>query len=487
MLLSKLLEGVEYEGNGLPLEAEIEQVTCDSRRVTPQSVFVCVRGTKSDGHQYAAGAVQRGAKAVVTDYDLGLEHQILVPNTRRAYALMCGNLNGNPAAKLKLLAVTGTNAKTTITYVLKHILEHAGKKTGLIGTIQNEIGDLVFPAKHTTPDPAELHALFSRMAQAGCEYVVMEASSHALDQERLAGCRFVCGIFTNLTQDHLDYHITMENYYQAKRKLFDMCESSVINVDDAYGQRLFDELAGKKASFAALGTADFSARESVLGQNGCTFQLEYEGKRYPCSFRMPGRFSISNALAAIGCAVQAGLSVSQAVQGINTCEGVSGRSEVLDVGTDFTVIRDYAHAADSLEKTISTVREFAAGRVITLFGCAGNRDRGKRPKMGEVASRLSDLVIFTSDNPRDESVQQIIDDTMPGLLRHPTRFEVIPDRYQAIRWALEHCEPGDVLLLAGKGHEDYQVLDYGTIYFDEKEIVKDLAGQLGLRKGRRDV
>lgn len=477
MKLSTLLAGIKY-GNQ-PEDCEISKVTCDSREAASQSVFVCIKGQKFDGHSVAA-QVAKTAAAVVCERDMGILNQIVVPDTREAYGIMCGNFYGNPAAQMKLIGITGTNGKTTITYLIKHILEDAGKKVGLIGTIHNEIGDMDVPATHTTPDPSELHVLFGRMLQAGCEYVVMEVSSHALDQHRLAGCHFSVGVFTNLTQDHLDYHGTMERYFEAKKRLFSMCDTAVINLDDSYGARLAGEIDCKRITFSAENDdADFTAKNIMPAPTGSKFAFVGDSLIGRVKFCMPGRFSVSNAMAAGVAALAVGVPFDAMVQGLCTCRGVTGRTEVLDVGTEFTVIRDYAHSPDGLEKVIAAVKEFAQGRVITLFGCAGNRDRTKRPKMAEIVSRLSDFVILTSDNPRDEDPLRIIEDAKPGLLEHETPYKILPDRYEAIEWALNFAKAGDILLLAGKGHEDYQVLNFGTIYFDEKEIVQRLLGKQG--------
>lgn len=470
MKLYELLKGISYGEEVKDFEAA--SITCDSREVTRGAVFVCIKGQKFDGHDAAQKALEDGAALVVCERDLGLARQLVVPNTREAYGIMCGNFYGNPSAKLKLIGITGTNGKTTITYLIKHVLESAGKRVGLIGTIHNEIGDMDIPATHTTPDPAELHVLFSRMVAAGCEYVVMEVSSHALDQHRLAGCHFEVGVFTNLTQDHLDYHGTMENYYMAKKKLFDICDTAVINLDDEYGRRLAGEVKCKVISFSAGDdNADFTAKNMVSSATGSRFALVGQSLIGRVSFCMPGKYSVSNALAAGVAAFAAGVPFAQIIDGLCSCAGVTGRTEVLVAGEPFTVIRDYAHSPDGLEKVIESVKEYAEGRVITLFGCAGQRDRSKRAKMGEIVARLSDYVILTSDNPRDEDPLQIIEDARPGLLEHTTPCKILPNRYEAIEYALDFARHGDILLLCGKGHEDYQVLDFGTICFDEKEIV----------------
>lgn len=476
LLLSELLRDIEYTGK--IEDIEIKDVTGDSRRVEPGSVFVCIKGGNIDGHEYAAAAKRNGASWIVAERDTGISEQIIVQNSRAAYARMCANLNGNPAKKMKLIGVTGTNGKTTITYLIKHILESAGKKVGLIGTIQNLIGDISLPAKYTTPDAAELHVIFSRMANAGCEYVVMEVSSQALDQKRVEGCKFETAVFTNLTQDHLDYHGTMENYFDAKKELFRNCEKAVVCIDDDYGKRLLDELS-VPVSTVSIGdiSADFTAHDVKNYSDGCKFAMVGTGNIGRVHFSMPGKFSASNAMLAAAAAMNCGLTFEEAVEGLNTCPGVKGRVEVIHKG-DFTVIRDFAHGPDALEKVLDSIKECAKGRIITLFGCAGNRDKTKRPKMVNAVAAKSDFMILTSDNPRHEAVEEIAKDTLPAIEKCGVPFHYEPDRYKAIKWAIEHCESGDVLLLAGKGHEDYQVLDFGTVYFDEKVIVKNFIEEM---------
>ena len=476
MLLSELLKDVEYTGK--IEDVEIKDVTGDSRRVEQGSVFVCIKGGNIDGHEYAAAAKRNGAAWIVAERDTGIEQQIIVKNSRAAYAVMCANINGRPAEKMKLIGVTGTNGKTTITYLIKHVLESAGKKVGLIGTIQNVIGDVSLPAKYTTPDAAELHLLFSRMANAGCEYVVMEVSSQALDQKRVEGCHFETAVFTNLTQDHLDYHGSMENYFDAKKELFRNCEKAVICIDDEYGKELQKELEIPSVT-VSIGdvSADYTAHSVKNASDGCKFAMVGNGVIGRVNFSMPGKFSATNAMLAAAAAMNCGLTFEETVEGLNTCPGVKGRVEVIHSG-DFTVIRDFAHGPDALEKVLDSISECAKGRIITLFGCAGNRDRTKRPKMVASVAAKSDFMVLTSDNPRHESVEEIAADTLPAMEKCGVPYHYEPDRYKAIKWALEHCEKDDVLLLAGKGHEDYQVLDFGTVYFDEKVIVKDFIDKM---------
>ncbi|MCL2069290.1 MAG: UDP-N-acetylmuramoyl-L-alanyl-D-glutamate--2,6-diaminopimelate ligase [Oscillospiraceae bacterium] len=478
MTLRALLEGVNCKHTFE--DRVVTSIARDSRQVKDGCVFFCIKGEKSDGHGYAQGALEAGAAAVVVERDMGLANQVIVEDTHLAYAAACAGFFGNPARGMKLIGVTGTNGKTTITYLVKQILTCAGAKAGLIGTIHNEIGDTVIPAKHTTPDPFQLHAMLARMAEAGCEYVVMEVSSHALDQKRVEGLRFAAAAFTNLTQDHLDYHKDMESYYQAKKKLFSMCDTAVINADDEYGRRLCGEITCNTLTYACeRRDANYTAHDILFSASGSRFTFLAGDKLAKVNFVQPGLFSVSNAMAAAVLCLAAGIGLDAVMQGLNSCKGVPGRFEILPTNTPYTVIRDYAHSPDGLEKLLTTIRAFAPNRVVTLFGCAGNRDRTKRPLMAEAAARLSDFCIITSDNPRDEEPHQIINDALPGIKQHRTPYRAIADRYEAIRWALKNSQPDDILVLAGKGHEDYQVLDYGTIYFDEREIV---LGMLGIKE-----
>ena len=476
MTLQDYLQGISYSTGMKDLEnISVTTVTNDSRQIRKDCIFVCIKGGKFDGHDAASKALAEGAAAVVVERDLGLSRQVLVENSRSAYAILCANHFHNPSRRLKLVGTTGTNGKTTTTFLLKSILEAAGKKVGLMGTIHNEIMDMELPAKHTTPDPYQLHAMLDRMAEAGCEYVVMEVSSHALDQHRLDGCEFEVGIFTNLTQDHLDYHKTMENYFAAKKRLFGMCKQAVINLDDPYGQQLAAEL-GDKAFTVSLERNDacLTAKNISYDAAGTSFILVGNNIIERIRISQPGRFSVSNAMGAAGACLLLGVSTPDIARGLRECPGVAGRAEIIPANVNYTIIRDYAHTPDGLEKIITALQEYATGRVVTLFGCAGNRDRTKRTHMAEMAAKYSDFVILTSDNPRDEDPIQIINDAKPGLDQFDTPYRIIPDRYQAIVWALDNAQPGDILLLAGKGHEDYQVLHDETIYFDEKVVVQEL-------------
>ncbi|MEG2295989.1 MAG: UDP-N-acetylmuramoyl-L-alanyl-D-glutamate--2,6-diaminopimelate ligase, partial [Oscillospiraceae bacterium] len=327
MLVSQLFTGIEHTTK--QSDVFISSITNDTRQIEKDSLFICIKGLKFDGHSLAQQALDLGASAIVCEKDLGLENQIIVSNTREAYAILCANFFGNPSKYLKLIGVTGTNGKTTITYLLKHILETAGKKVGLIGTIQNEIGDMVLPAKHTTPDPFQLHAIFAQMKEAGCEYVVMEVSSHAMDQHRLDACKFCAGIFINLTQDHLDYHGTMEAYYLAKKKLFSICEIGVLNIDDSYGQKLKETLKIPVVTFSTKkDQATYTAKNIEFNIKGSKFAFVGNEKIARIQIPMPGEFSVSNAMAAITCCLSIGIELDIITHSLQTCNGITGRCEI---------------------------------------------------------------------------------------------------------------------------------------------------------------
>ncbi|MCI8440973.1 MAG: UDP-N-acetylmuramoyl-L-alanyl-D-glutamate--2,6-diaminopimelate ligase [Provencibacterium sp.] len=477
MKLSTLLQGIETAG--FCPDTEITKVTCDSRQLKKGDLFICIRGQRFDGHAHAAEVLERGAAAIVAEQPLPLPGVIRVPDSREAYAKICANFYGNPQRELTLAAVTGTSGKTTITCLIRDILRAAGKKVGLIGTIQGEIGDMIIPARHTTPDPLQLYSMLSRMRAAGVKTVVMEASSHALDQQRLAGLRFRCAAFTGLSHEHLDYHQTMENYYQAKRRLFSQADAAVINSDDPYGRRLIEELTIPLTRYALKDpAADYTAHSIESGAAGSRFMVMAGSRLMRAQLSMPGSYSVSNALCAAACAAQLGVEPEEAFAALSKSAGVPGRMEVIAVPLPFTVIRDYAHTPEEIRSVLSAVRSFAPARVVTLFGCPGERDRTKRPEMARAVARYSDAAILTSDNPRGEDPMQIIEDALAGFQGAKMPVKVFADRYDAIRWALENGRERDILMLLGKGHEDYQVLEYGTIFFDERFIVRELVEKM---------
>ncbi|MEG1800855.1 MAG: UDP-N-acetylmuramoyl-L-alanyl-D-glutamate--2,6-diaminopimelate ligase [Oscillospiraceae bacterium] len=468
-----VLKNVKYTGT--IKDMQVNFVTDDSRKVGAGCVFVCSKGASFDGHTFAQQALALGAVLVVCERDMGLENQIVVENSRQAYAIMCANLFDNPAKKMKLIGVTGTNGKTTSTYLIKEILEQQGKKVGLIGTIQNIIDGQDIPAKFTTPHPYELNVLLSQMEKTGCEYVVMEVSSMALVQQRLYGMEFEVGIFTNLTQDHLDYHKTMEEYFAAKCKLFEMSKKSVINIDDEYGRKLAQRLKeqGKETVTFSLkdDTASCTAKNIQLDGNGSRFIMVSQGNINRVEFSMPGEYSVQNAMGAALACIEMGFDSGAVCQSLKNIHGVKGRCEVL-VKEPFTVICDYAHTPDGLENVLKGLKPFAKKRFIVLFGCAGERDAKKRKYMSEAVGKYADFVVLTSDNPRGENPQSIIDDARQYLIEKNIPHIAQVDRRKAIKIALDMLQYEDILILCGKGHEDYQVIDKITLYLDEHEIVE---------------
>lgn len=477
MKLSQILKGIEIKNSFE--DKEVLDVTQDSRLVKEGSLFVCVKGAAFDGHSVAGEMMKKGAAGVIVEKDLGIEGQILVENSREVFSPVCANFFGNPADKLKLIGLTGTNGKTTTTFLIKQILENCGKKVGLIGTVQNMICDEIYPAKYTTPDPYELQKLFSMMVKAGCEYCVMEVSSQALAQGRVSGIRFTLGAFTNLTQDHLDYHKTWENYFAAKRRLFENCDIAVTNADDEHGLEIVKGFDFDKLVTYAVNTnnASYVAKNVKFKPSGVEYELVCDtiGR---CMCPIPGRFSVYNSLCACSCALALGIDFDTVLESISKSQGVKGRIEVVPTGRDFTVIIDYAHSPDGLENIITSLKEIAKGRVVTLFGCGGDRDKTKRPKMGRIAAELSDFCIVTSDNPRSENPSEIIKDILVGMEGINTPYVVVEQRRDAIEYAVKNAHKDDIILLAGKGHETYQILPTGTIHFDEREVVAEVLSTL---------
>lgn len=477
MKLAELVKEIKTEGKAA-LETEVGAIAYDSRNVKPGDVFVCIKGYQTDGHKYVKSACENGAAAIVASDKIEADVPVLyTPDTRIALALMSKAYFGNPLKNIKLIGVTGTNGKTTVTYLIKAILEAENKKVGLIGTNQNMIGDKIIPAERTTPESFELYKMFAQMAAEGAQYVVMEVSSHALELHRIGGCEFETAIFTNLTQDHLDFHGSMENYFNAKKKLFSMCDSAVVNTDDAYGKRIAQQCGARMITYAVDCDACVRAKNIKITARGVTYDLLCGTQQYDAQVAIPGKFSVYNSLAAICAAKSLGIDIQKSLDVLKTAHGVKGRAEVVPTDTDYTVIIDYAHTPDGLENIISTVNEFKSARVITLFGCGGDRDRTKRPKMGKTAGSLSDFLIVTSDNPRTEEPSAIIDDIMPGVLESGCEYVRIENRREAIEYALTHAKAGDIIILAGKGHETYQILKEGTIHFDEREVIRDILGK----------
>ena len=479
MKLHDLLRGTGITPVAIDADREITAITCDSRRIEAGCMFVCIVGTQVDGHRFAAGAEAAGAAAIVVQRDLGLRTQLMTDNTRRVWAQVCANWFGNPAERLHLIGVTGTNGKTTTATLIKSLLEYAGHKVGMIGTIRNMVGARELPAVHTTPDSYDLQSMLALMVVEGCDYCVMEVSSHALDQQRVAGCVYDIGIFTNLTQDHLDYHKTMENYLAAKKRLFSMCRTGLVNIDDSHAAAITDGVpCAVKTVAVTSGAADFTASHVTHKADGVEFDLTAGERSGRVSLHIPGQFSVYNGLTAAAACLLAGMDFDAVLTALSQAGGVKGRAEVVPTGRDFTVVIDFAHTPDGLENICRTLKECGGGRLVTLFGCGGDRDKGKRPQMGAIAAALSDAVIVTSDNPRTEQPDAIIRDILVGMQDTATPYTVIENRVEAIHWAIAHAQPGDTVLLAGKGHETYQILGTETIHLDEREVVAEALAAL---------
>ena len=474
MKLRELLAGLRILEVTADLERNIDSVVYDSRKVTPGSLFVAVTGFASDGNRFIPMAMEKGAAVVVTAKRPELDvPYVLVESDRMALAIIGCNFFGHPAKSMKLIGVTGTNGKTSATLLLKHVLEKVlMAKVGLIGTMANMVGEEILPTERTTPESFELQALFARMRDAGCTHVVMEVSSHAIALERIGGVRFDAAAFTNLTEDHLDFHKTMDAYCEAKAELFRRSEAGVINVDDSYADRMLAAAACPVLTTSVTGNGDLTAKDLVLESDGITFTACYQGEEVPVRLGIPGRFTVYNALTVLGISLRLGISLKEAAAALADAPGVKGRVEVVPTpGTDYTVLIDYAHTPDGLENVLSSVRGFCKGRLIAVFGCGGDRDPIKRPIMGEIGTRIADIAVITSDNPRTEDPEAIIADIVPGAEKAGKKFDVVVDRRQAIRYAMSIAEKDDIIILAGKGHETYQEINGVKHHLDEREEV----------------
>jgi UDP-N-acetylmuramoyl-L-alanyl-D-glutamate--2,6-diaminopimelate ligase len=476
MKLDQLLQGVALTKCAVAQDVQITSVSYDTRTLKPGALFVALTGYKTDGHRYIAQALERGAAAVLCqEAPEGEGPWLVCPDTRAALAAVSANWFGRPADQMKLLAVTGTNGKTTTTYLLKEVLERTlGAKVGLIGTNRNMIGPDSFPAQRTTPESYDLQQLLRQMRDAGCTHVVMEVSSHALVLHRVDGLVFAAGIFTNLTPDHLDFHKTMEAYRDAKGRLFDQTRLAVLNLDDEAGRYFAQTAACPKRTYSEnKDEADLTAKNIRLFPDRVEFEAVTLDDIRRVRLPIPGGFSIYNALGVLTCAVGLGIPLHDAAAALAHVQGVKGRVEVVPTSAPYTVIIDYAHTPDALENILTTVRALAKNRLICLFGCGGDRDRTKRAVMGSIAADLADVVIVTSDNPRTEEPEAIIRDILKGMEGTKTPYTVEPDRRAAIRYALAQGQPGDVILLAGKGHETYQEIRGEKIHLDEREEIQD--------------
>ena len=455
------------------INVEIKSVAYDSRKTEKGAVFIAISGFDFDGHKFIDDALERGACAVVGEKPIKLEGvpYIQVENSRRALAAISAKFYNYPAEKLKLAGVTGTSGKTTVTHLIGRMLKGSGASAGIIGTIENTINNKKIAATHTTPESLELNKIFSQMVQDNVEYVAMEVSSHSLKLERVYGLKFEVGVFTNLSRDHLDFHKNFEDYFSSKKKLFDSVNQAVINIDDENGRKLLNMLAVPTITYGRDKSADLRAENVKISATGVLYDLVFKGKIYPVSYSTPGMFSVYNSLAAIGACLALGFPVEQLINVLKDAGGVRGRFELVENPLGINVIVDYAHKPDGLKNVLETIRGFCSGRIITVFGCGGDRDRGKRPQMGKIASELSDYVIITSDNPRSENPENIINEIEAGICKN--NYEKVIDRRKAIQRAIAIAKKGDTVLIAGKGHETYQIFKDKKIHFDDKEVAKE--------------
>ena len=480
MILKSLLKGLDYEVIKGNEESKVQNIRYDNRKIEQGDAFVCVKGFKVDGHSFIGDAIKKGAKTLIVQEDVSVQEDITiikVRDTRKALAIMSSNYFGNPKDKLKIIGITGTNGKTTSAFIIKSILEKAGFMTGLIGTIANYIGNKKVDAVRTTPESYELHELFKNMVDAGVEYCVMEVSSHSLELDRVYGVQFEEGIFTNLTRDHLDFHKTFENYYNAKFKLFERSNHSIINLDDPYGANIVKDieergLKTKVSTFSIEKESDFKAFEIKSHSNGSEFKVNLESIE-EFSINIPGEYNIYNSLGCIICAYNLNIPMDKIKEGLSDVV-IPGRCELVakEKNLPYSIIIDYAHTPDGLENILSTVKAFTRNRMISVFGCGGDRDKVKRPQMGKIGCELSDIAIITSDNPRSEEPMDIINDIVKPL--NYDNFVIEVNRKEAIRKAMNMALEGDVIVIAGKGHETYQILKDETIHFDEREVVYDI-------------
>jgi UDP-N-acetylmuramoyl-L-alanyl-D-glutamate--2,6-diaminopimelate ligase len=480
---------VERHGN---LDRPVNAVTDDSRAVATGSLFVAVKGERVDGHRYVTQAIEAGAVAVIGQESVGRESAIFVrvADSRKALGLIGSRFQGDPSARLTMIGVTGTNGKTTTTYLCRALLEGIGRHVGLIGTVAYEIGAETIPASHTTPGALELQGLLAKMEQADMDSVVMEVSSHALAMDRTAGCEYDVAVFTNLTQDHLDYHRTMEEYFQAKLRLFTTLgqgkktgQRAILNMDDPWGAQVRAACRVPVWGFALKTQADLRAENVRLSMNGSTFTAATPAGLVTIESRLVGEHNVYNLLGAIGVALHAGATCDQVREAVARLSNVPGRFERVSAGQDFTVVVDYAHTEDALVRLLAAAQALKTRRIITVFGCGGDRDRGKRPKMGRVAVEYSDVVVLTSDNPRTEDPLAILREVEAGVhealkSRPHVDYHLISDRREAIIAAVRLAQGGDIVLIAGKGHEDYQILGTQKVHFDDREVAREAIQQL---------
>ena len=474
MKLKELLKDVTVLKATADMELEIGDVAYDSRKVQPGGMFVAISGFATDGNRFIPMAMEKGAAVIVTAKEPATDiPYVLVESDRLALAYLGRNFFGNPAASMKMIGVTGTNGKTSSTLLLKHVLEVVkGAKVGLMGTMENIIGDEHIPADRTTPESFELQALLARMRDAGCTHVIMEVSSHAIALDRVAGITYDVASFTNLTEDHLDFHKTMENYCDTKAILFQRCRKAVGNLDDGWYDRLCGGAACPVLTVSAKAEADLYARNLELLSDGVSFTAISGADSVEVKLPIPGKFTVYNALNVLGMAMQMDISLADAADALRTAQGVKGRVEVVPTpGKDYTILIDYAHTPDGLENVLSSGKGFCKGRLIAVFGCGGDRDPIKRPIMGKIGTDIADYAIITSDNPRTENPAKIIEDIVKGIDTTKNNYEIIENRPAAIRHAMDIAQKNDIIILAGKGHETYQEINGVKHHLDEREVV----------------
>lgn len=476
MKLRELIKNLSIIEMNADAELEVSGVSYDSRKTEKGDMFVAIRGFEADGHKFIPKAVENGAAVILCEEKPSCDiPYVLVSDSRYGLAIVSRDFFGDPASEMTMIGITGTSGKTSSSYLIKHMLESKlDAKVGLIGTNGNMIGDELLHTEHTTPESYELHKLFRHMADSGCTHVVMEVSSHSLTLERVAGIHFDVALYTNLSQDHLDFHGTMEEYAAAKRKLFSMCSLGCFNLDDAWADFMRDGASCRTMTFSTeKNEADLVAKDIRLTADGVRFASVSGDEISITKLGIPGMFSVYNALGTMSVGLALGLSLADCSDAMSSAKGVKGRLEIVPTGRDFSVVIDYSHKPDALEKVLKTLKPVTRGRLIALFGCGGDRDKLKRPIMGRIAADNADLVVVTSDNPRTEDPDEIIREIVAGMKDKRTPTKVICDRREAIAWAIDNAAPGDVLLLAGKGHEDYQVVGHEKHHMDEREIVAD--------------
>jgi len=477
MLLTEILKDIHIRQTTGNLNINITDISYDSRTVTKGSIFVCIKGINSDRHEFYKQAIEKGAACIVSDHplDSGGRVNVVLENTNHALALISSNFYENPEKSLRIIGVTGTNGKTTITNLMKNVLEECGYKVGLIGTNEIIVGEDVFPSSCTTPEAPELFSMFREMKKASCDFVIMEVSSHSISLGRVYGIEFEAGIFTNLTQDHLDFHHTMEEYATVKAGLFKNCKVSIINADDSFSHIMCESAADRLSTYGILSDCDYKAEDIEYSDDEILYTVTGKVADYNIKFPIPGKFSVYNSLAVCALANELTIPDGFVRMALKKTKTVKGRCEIVDTEAKLpcTVIIDYAHTPDGMVNIVSTINAFKKARVITLFGCGGDRDKDKRPKMGKIAKDLSDIVIITSDNPRSEDMDAIIRDITAGISDMENVY-TNADRKEAIKYAISIAEENDIVLLLGKGHETVQKFKDYEIYFDEREVVKAL-------------